>query len=82
MVRSVYQWPYKYITSSSGKRELFDLSKDPMEEHTIYARQRDVSAKMGADLDAWMKLMPAHSTQKHTLSHDDLQKLKSLGYVQ
>lgn len=82
MARSVYQWPYKFITSGNGKMELFDLSRDPLEEHTIYARQRDIADKMRADLNAWMKLMPAPSTQKHTLSHDDLQKLKSLGYVQ
>ena len=82
MVRSIYEWPYKYISSSNGKRELFDLSNDPQEQHTVYAQQRAVADKMRDDLNAWTKLLPAQSTQKHTLSHDDLQKLKSLGYVQ
>jgi arylsulfatase A-like enzyme len=80
--RSVFEWPYKYITSSNGKRELFDLSKDPLEEHTLYAQQRALADKMRADLDTWMKVMPAQAAQKHTLNHDDLQRLKSLGYVQ
>jgi arylsulfatase A-like enzyme len=82
MARSVYEWPYKFISSSNGKLELFDLSRDPQEEHTVYARQRDVANKMRDDLDAWMKQMPERPKQKQTLSHDDLQKLKSLGYVQ
>lgn len=82
MARSVYEWPYKYITSSNDKRELFDLSRDPLEEHTLYAQQPAVAAKLRGDLDLWTKLVPARSAQKHTLSHDDLQKLKSLGYMQ
>ena len=80
--RSVYEWPYKYIRTSNGKRELFNLSLDPLEEHTVYAQQRTVADKMRDDLDDWMKLMPARSSQKHTVNRDDLQKLKGLGYIQ
>ena len=80
--RSVYEWPYKYIASSSGKRELFDLSRDPLEEHTLYAEQRLISNKLRADLDAWIEGLPTHSAQKPALSHDDLQRFKGLGYVQ
>ena len=82
MARAVYQWPYKYIASSTGKRELFDLSKDPLEEHTLYAVQRPVAESLRANLDSWMKSMPARATQKHNLNRDDLQRLKGLGYVQ
>jgi len=80
--RSVYEWPYKYISSSTGKRELFDLSQDPLEEKTLYARQRPVADKLRADLDAWIKAMPVRTIRKQTLTHDDLEKLKGLGYVQ
>jgi arylsulfatase A-like enzyme len=82
MVRSVYEWPYKYISSSTGKRELFDLSRDPQEEHTLYAQQPAVVEKMRGDLDGWTRLVPPRSGQKRTLSQDNLQKLKGLGYVQ
>ena len=79
--RSVYAWPYKYVTSSSGKRELFDLSKDPLEEHSIHRFEKTLRAKLRDDLDAWVKTTPAKSTEKHEPTHDDQQRLKSLGYV-
>jgi len=82
MARSVYRWPYKYITSSTGKRELFDLSKDPLEEHTLYASQKQAADKLRFDLEAWIKNLPTRTTQKYTFSHDDLQRLNGLGYVQ
>jgi arylsulfatase A-like enzyme len=82
MVRSVYEWPYKYITSSTGKRELFDLSKDPLEEHTLYAQQRAIADRLRTGLETWIKGLPTHTTQKPNLTRDDLKRFKGLGYVQ
>jgi len=78
----VLQWPYKYIDRSNGKRELFDLAHDPLEEHTLYSSQREITAKIRGDLEAWMKTLPAHSTQKQSVGGDDLRRLKGLGYTQ
>ncbi|HJZ98673.1 MAG TPA: sulfatase [Candidatus Solibacter sp.] len=78
----ILQWPYKYIERSNGKRELFDLAHDPLEEHTLYSREREVTAKIRGDLEAWMKTLPAHSSQKQSVGGDDLRRLKGLGYTQ
>jgi arylsulfatase A-like enzyme len=80
--RAIFQWPYKFITSSNGRRELFDLGSDPAEKRNLYIQQPERAAQMGASLAEWMKSMPRQSSEKHTMSPEDLQRLKSLGYVQ
>lgn len=44
---------YKYIWSSDGKHELFDLRTDPDESQNIVHRQVDVTAKMAQQLTQW-----------------------------
>jgi len=80
--RAIFSWPFKFITTSNGKRELFDLSNDPAEVRNLYIRQTDRGAQLGDRLALWMKSMPQQSHETHTLTPEDLRRLKSLGYVQ
>ena len=82
IARSVFSWPYKFITMTNGRRQLYDLSSDPDETHDLYAPQTPVAQKLNADLHAWMKGFPDHPRQKLRLDPESLQRLKSLGYVQ
>ena len=80
--RAIFAWPYKFITTSNGHRELFDLSGDPAEGRNLYIQQPERAAQLADRLSAWMKSMPQQSHETHTLSPEDLRRLKSLGYVQ
>jgi arylsulfatase A-like enzyme len=80
--RAIFSWPYKFITSSNGHRELFDLSGDPTERRNLYVQQPERAALLAGRLSQWMQSMPQQSRETHTLSPEDLRRLKSLGYVQ
>ncbi len=80
--RAVLAWPYKLVTSSSGKYEVYDISVDPKETHDLSATQEAVAVELGATLKTWTKSMPARPKQQLKLDGDAVQRLKSLGYVQ
>jgi arylsulfatase A-like enzyme len=80
--RAIYAWPYKFITSSNGRRELFDLGGDPTENRNLYIQQPERAAQLSDRLAQWTKSMPKQLRETHTLSPEDLRRLKSLGYVQ
>jgi arylsulfatase A-like enzyme len=80
--RAIFSWPFKFITTSNGHRELFDLSGDPTESRNLYIRQPERAAQLADRLSMWVKSMPQQSRETHTLSPEDLRRLKSLGYVQ
>jgi arylsulfatase A-like enzyme len=82
MARSVLSWPYKFITSSSGKFELYDVSKDPGEDRNLAASQGGAANELGSELSRWAKTMPARAKQQLKLDGEAVQRLKSLGYVQ
>ena len=75
-------WPNKFISSSSGKYETYDLSKDPAEERNLFGSQNPIAQDLGKRLSGWIKTMPAQSSQHLTLDPEAMQRLKSLGYVQ
>jgi arylsulfatase A-like enzyme len=80
--RAIFSWPYKFITTSNGRRELFDLGTDPAETRNLYIREGEIAAQLGDRLSVWMRSMPPQSRETQTLAPEDLRRLKSLGYVQ
>src|SRR6185295_15803032 len=80
--RGALSWPYKLVTSSAGKRELYDVSKDPDETHDLAPAQDSTASGIGSELKTWVKTMPARPKQQLQLDGDAVQRLKSLGYVQ
>ena len=55
---------------------------DPAESRNLYIQQPERAAQLADRLALWMKSMPKQSRETHTLSPEDLRRLKSLGYVQ
>jgi arylsulfatase A-like enzyme len=83
------QW--KLIRNSARPRggpefELYDFAKDPLNRTDVAAQHPDIVARLSKALDGWKqmaeraKLKPDTETTKN-LSPEQLQRLRSLGYV-
>jgi hypothetical protein len=75
-------WPNKFITSSNGKYETYDLSNDPDESRNLFGSRNPTAQRLGAGLASWIKSMPQQSKQQLKLDPEVMQRLKSLGYIQ
>jgi arylsulfatase A-like enzyme len=71
----------KYIDSTLGPRELFDLTRDPDEQTNLYRADDPVSRSMRASLSEWEKKVPAFQIPQNKIDSETVQRLKSLGYV-
>ena len=80
--KAIFEWPMKFITSSSGKRELFDLSADPDERRNLYIQQQERATRMDAALNAWKLVLPNQTRQNKQVDPEMLKQLKGLGYIQ
>lgn len=58
-LRVLYDGSYKLIASSRGERWLFDLARDPAEDHDLAAREPERVTTMAARLDATLQGFPA-----------------------
>jgi arylsulfatase A-like enzyme len=74
---------FKYVWSSDGGRELYDLASDPGETANVAEQQQDVSARMHADLAARLRAFEAlaASGQRREVDPATRDLLRSLGYV-
>jgi arylsulfatase A-like enzyme len=80
--KAVFDWPMKFVSSSNGKRELFDLSSDPGEQRNLYIQQHERATQMDAALGAWKKVLPSQTRQNKQVDPEKLKQLKGLGYIQ
>lgn len=78
---AVVSGPHKLIVSTRGSTELFDLRSDPDEQSDISRAQPATVKELREVLDAHIRSAPKEQTHS-TVSNEDLQRLKSLGYVQ
>jgi arylsulfatase A-like enzyme len=79
---AVYDGPFKYIDSSDGLSELYNLQEDPSESQNLYDARPEVVAKMRSMIEDYKKTRsPSISTQTKELTEDDIKRLKSLGYL-
>jgi arylsulfatase A-like enzyme len=75
---------YKLIWSSLGDHELYDLSRDPREEHDIFAAEEARAQRLLEGLSefaAGMQAPPAGSGPRRGPSPEHLERLRALGYV-
>jgi arylsulfatase A-like enzyme len=75
---------FKLIDSTAGKRELYDLSKDPNETKNLYSEDGGISKELETQLNHWLaSTVPAgkESRLPARLNSATLERLKSLGYV-
>jgi choline-sulfatase len=80
----VRQGNWKYVEAPMEKsRELYDLSSDPAERTNLLSRHPELARELAGQLEAWrnrqdgLALAPGQQA-----SEEDLERLRSLGYVQ
>jgi arylsulfatase A-like enzyme len=57
-VAVLYDGDYKYIKSSDGNNELYDLARDPKESDNLFLRQSDLAARLDAGFSKWLAQHP------------------------
>ncbi len=80
-LRAIRTQQYKYIWSSDGQDELFDLEADPGEQRNVIDTERETAVTLAHELDKWLGV--------HTLSFEDeadidelvASRLEALGYI-
>jgi arylsulfatase A-like enzyme len=80
--RAIYSWPFKFLTFSNGKYEMYELSSDPDEARNIAPSQHDTARQLGLDLSHWTKTVPVQAAKKVKVDKEAIQRLKGLGYAQ
>jgi arylsulfatase A-like enzyme len=81
---AVFSGPYKYIRSSDGQHELYNLQHDPQETTNLVKRQRELAVRMRDLLETFQSgRQPARTAQPDgtPLSDEELRLLATLGYV-
>ncbi len=80
VLRSMRAGDYKYI--DAPKPELYDLSKDPSEQHNLYDRDRSRAAALRERIVAVRASSPAgRSTKSPSPTPETIAALRSLGYL-
>jgi arylsulfatase A-like enzyme len=79
---AVISGSHKLVVSTRGQTQLFDLAADPNEQSDISAAQPATVQELRKILADHIRSAPKLKTTQTTVSSKDLQRLKSLGYVQ
>ena len=80
--QAIFSGSLKFIQSSKGDRELYDLSRDPNEEHNLFEGQSVDGLE--SKLVQYLKAAAADNRKQAAAQagSESIEKLKSLGYVQ
>jgi arylsulfatase A-like enzyme len=81
-MRSVVSWPNKFIWSSKGSPETYELAEDPNETHNLFGSLNKTAMALSEELKLWGKTMPAQAKQYRNMSPEDIKRFKALGYIQ
>ena len=77
---SVLLWPWKRVAGSDPRqRLLFDLATDPGEKHPVTDRRLEL--KLDGLLGRYLRSGAAAGGEAPSLSEEDLEELKALGYL-
>jgi arylsulfatase A-like enzyme len=79
--RAIYSGNFKYIDSTAGKHELYDVSADAGEVHDLCSVDTVRCSGMQRDLEEWEKAMPKTVGRGKAIDPQTLERLRSLGYV-
>jgi arylsulfatase A-like enzyme len=79
----IYDWPYKYIHSSDGQSELYDLERDPRESADLITSEGDRATRMAERLADFLEARREGRTQVEParLTSEEEKRLRSLGYI-
>jgi len=78
-----------HVTRAAGSPEfqLFDRRKDPLDANDVAAQHPDVVARLLREMQAWQRMaesarLKPDSALASTVSGEELERLRALGYVQ
>lgn len=80
----IFDWPHKYIHSSDGQNELYNLDEDPGESKNLVSAQSAVAARLKASIDQFMAQRGRFTGQKAAdtaISEEELREMEALGYA-
>lgn len=80
----VRQGSWKYIEAPmEGTRELYDLSSDPTERTNLLSRHPQLASELAGRLEAWRGEQDGLALgPRREAAEEELERLRSLGYVQ
>ena len=79
--RAIFSGNLKYITSTVGKHELYDLFQDPAEKTNLYRDDDPASQRLRAQLEDWLKQAKTRVNVPVTIEGEAVERLRSLGYI-
>jgi len=79
--RAIFSDHFKYIESTAGKREMYDLAADPGETRNLYGSDTARSQVLAAELNEWRQALPRRSVAVPQTDPKTLERLRSLGYA-
>jgi arylsulfatase len=81
--RAVIDWPYKYIRSSDGDNELFDLSVDPAESNNLHDSEVEAVRSLYRTLTDFRQGRRQADTQveQAPMTPAEIEQLRALGYI-
>ena len=79
---SVVSWPNKFIWSSKGSPETYELQEDPNENHNLFGSLNKTAQALSDEYRAWAKTKPKQAMQYVTMSPAEIRRFKALGYIQ
>ena len=84
MERAVVRGRWKLITSTRGRRELYDMVSDPTESTELSASRADVARELEGLLQDWATTAERQRPARKAPERDGnlLQRLRALGYLQ
>ena len=80
---AIIDWPFKFISSSDGHNELYDLSADPRESDNLADERADIAGDLEARLQAFFagRIRTGERVEQVPLTEEEIKRLKSLGYI-
>lgn len=82
-LQAVLNGGWKFIVNDDGEeRELYFLPDDPGELRNLAASESDRVAAMAAILETWTATVEAVASEEAELTEEDVEALRSLGYVE
>jgi arylsulfatase A-like enzyme len=80
--RAAFFGPFKLIIATNGEREFYDLSQDPFEQRNLYASRLPMADRLEDGLRRWIAASPVVHSRPAALDKQEIERLKSLGYLQ
>jgi arylsulfatase A-like enzyme len=81
--RALVRGRWKVVTSTRGRRELYDMATDPRETQNLWSSQPDIAQELENQLHQWAAEMESRRPKNKQIPREsDFQRLRALGYLQ